>query len=59
MIKSARETVYDQLKNTNITDEGLLSPLARAEELIKSRPLTYQSAELHDVVSLTLNHLFI
>lgn len=59
MITSARETVYDQLKNTNITDEGLLSPLARAEGLIKFRPLTYQSAELHDVVSLTLNHLFV
>ena len=59
MITSARETVYDKLKNTNITDEGLLSPLARAEGLIKFRPLTYQSAELHDVVSLTLNHLFV
>lgn len=59
MIKSARETVYDQLKNTNIKDKGLLSPLARAEGLIKFRPLTYQSAELHDVISLTLNHLFV
>lgn len=56
MIKPARKAVYDQLKNTDVTNEELLSALARAEGLINSRALTYQSADSCDVVPLTLNH---
>lgn len=56
MIQPVRKAVYGQLKNTDVTNEELLSTLARAEGLINSRALTYQSADLCDVVLLTLNH---
>ena len=46
MVKSAKQAVYDQLKNVDITDEELLSAFAVAEGLINSRPLTYQSVDV-------------
>ena len=56
MIKSAKRVVYDQFKNADINDEELLSAFARAEGLINSRPLTYQSADVRDVSPITPSH---
>ena len=39
MIKPARKAVYDQLKNTDVTNEELLSALARAETTPEHLPI--------------------
>ena len=46
MVKSAKQAVYDQLKNVDITDEERLSAFEVSEGLINSRPLTYQSVDV-------------
>ena len=56
MIKPVIRTVYDQFKNPDINEEELLSAFAGTEGLINSRPLTYQSADVHDVTPITPNN---
>ena len=53
-IKSTNTAVY-QLKNADVTDAEPLPAFVRGEGLINSRPLTYQSSDLHDVVPVTPN----
>ena len=57
MIKSVIQTVYDQFKNPDINEEELLSAFTGTEGLINSRPLTYQSADVHDVTPIAPNHV--
>ena len=56
IIKSAKQEVYDQFKNVDINDEELLSAFSGAEGLTNSRPVIYQSADVHDVSPVTSNH---
>ena len=46
------------LGNADVTDDELMTAFTRAEALINSRPLTYQSADPEDDTPLTPNHLF-
>ena len=56
MIKSAEKAIYAILNSADITDEELLSAVVGAEGLLKSRPITYKSANPADLTPLTLNH---
>ena len=56
IIKSAKQEVYDQFKNVDINDEELLSAFSGPEGLTNSRPVIYQSADVHDVSPFTSNH---
>ena len=53
MIKSAKRAITAILNNADVKDEELMT---EAEALINSRPLTYQSANVKDNVTLTPNH---
>lgn len=56
MIKPAKKAVYGILNNADITDEELVTGFNGAEDLINSRPLTYQSSNIKDELPLTPNH---
>jgi len=56
MVKCAKRAIYHILTNTDITDEVLMSAIIGAEDLVNSRPLTYQSANPGDNVDLTPIH---
>ena len=56
MIKSAKKAIYGVIGTSNVTDEELITAVARAESLLNSRPLTHQSANPQDIVPLTPNH---
>ena len=59
MVKSAKRAVYSILNSAEINDEELVSALTGAENLINSRPLTYQTANSNDVIPLSPNHFLI
>ena len=52
MVKAAKKAIYAVLGNSDVTDEELITAITGAENLLNSRPLTYQSAN----VPLTPNH---
>ena len=56
MIKAAKRTIYVILSKADITDEDLSTAVTGAEDLINSRPLTYQTADIKDDIPLTPNH---
>ena len=56
MMKSAKKAFNAILGQADISDEELMTAIIGAEGLIKSRPLTYQSANHEDDVPLTPNH---
>ena len=56
MVKVAKKALYTVLGTTNITDKELITACAGVESLVNSSPLTYQTADPHDDVPLTLNH---
>ena len=56
MIKSAKKAIKAILGKADINDEELTTAMIGAEDLINSRPLTYQSANPADDVPLTPNH---
>lgn len=56
MVKCAKRALYHVLKNTDITDEELMSAFVGAEDLVNSRPLTYQASNPEDNLVLTPNH---
>ena len=56
MVKSAKRAINTILSNADITDEELMSAILGAEGLPNSRPLTYQSAHVNDILPLTPNH---
>ena len=56
MIKTAKRAIYGILSKADITDEELSTAFTGAEDLINSRPLTYQTADIKDDIPLTPNH---
>ena len=56
MLKVAKRTIYSILSKADITDEELSTAFTGAEDLISSRPLTYQTADIKDDIPLTPNH---
>jgi hypothetical protein len=56
MIKSAKRAIYTVLHNADINDEELHSAFVGVEDLLNSRPLTYQSSHPADCLPLTPNH---
>ena len=52
MIKAAKKAIYGILGTDNINDEELITAFTGAEALINSRPLTYQTTNPDDDVSL-------
>ena len=56
MVKAAKKAIRAVLGNATITDEELLSAVVGVEDLLNSRPITYQTANPDDAVPLTPNH---
>ena len=56
MIKSAKKAIYAVLGNADVNDEELLTAFTGAEDLLNSRPITYQTANPEDDLPLTPNH---
>ena len=59
MIKAAKRAMKKLLSNADVSDEELATIVTGAEQLINSRPLTYQSANSRDIIPLTPNHFLI
>ena len=60
MIKAAKQAVSNILGNATNEDEDeeLHTVFRGAESLLNARPLTYQSADIKDIMPLTPNHFF-
>lgn len=56
MVKAAKRAIRAILKNEEVTDIELITILNRAEDVINSRPLTYQSDDPNEHLPLTPNH---
>lgn len=56
MVKAAKKSIYGVLSCSDVTDEELITVVTGAESLLNSRPLTYQSANIKDDVTLTPNY---
>ena len=56
MIRGAKRAIYSILSKVDITDEELSTASTGAEDLINSRPLTYQTADIKDDIPLIPNH---
>lgn len=55
-IKAAKKAIYAILRNADVNDEELSTVFVGVEDLLNSRPLTYQTSNPNDVVPLTPNH---
>ena len=58
MVKAVKKAIYAAVGNANVTDEELMTVFTGAESLLNSRPLTYQSSDVRDILPLTPNHFF-
>ncbi|KAK3102031.1 hypothetical protein FSP39_008246 [Pinctada imbricata] len=56
MIKASKRAIHAILQKADVSDEELITAFTGAEALLNSRPLTFQSANADDIVSLTSNH---
>ena len=56
MVKAAKRAIYSILRKADVNDEELISAFAGAEDLLNSRPITYQTAHPADDLPLTPNH---
>ncbi len=56
MVKAAKKAIYAVVGNAKDNDEELMTVFSGAESLMNSRPLTYQSSDVRDIVPLTPNH---
>ena len=56
MIKSAKKAIYAVLQDADINDEELHTTFVGVEDLLNSRPITYQSSHPADELPLTPNH---
>ena len=56
MVKAAKKAIYAVIKNSDVTDEELITICAGVEGFLNSRPITYQSMNPSDDVPLTPNH---
>ncbi len=59
MIKSAKKALRAILGEADVTDEELHTAMCAFEGLLNSRPITYVSADPHDLTPLTPNHFII
>jgi hypothetical protein len=59
MIKSAKKALRAILGEADVTDEELHTAMCAVEGLLNSRPITYVSADPHDLTPLTPNHFII
>jgi hypothetical protein len=59
LVKAAKKAIYSVLNDSDINDEDLITIFAEVEGLLNSRPLTYQSADVRDIVPLTTNHFLL
>ena len=57
MIKAAKKAIVAILGNSDVTNEELMTAFTGAEALVNSWPLTYQSANPQDKITVTPNHL--
>ena len=55
MVKATKKAMYAVLRNSDVTDEELITVVTGVESLLNSRPLTYQSADPRDDILLTPN----
>jgi hypothetical protein len=56
MGKAAKRAIYAILGKADINDEELITAFVGSEDLINSRPITYQTANPEDNMPLTPNH---
>ena len=56
MITAVKRAIYRILSKADITDEEVSTAFTGAEDLLNSRPLTYQIADIKDDIPLTPNH---
>ena len=56
MIKSAKRAIYAVLQDADVNDEELHTTFVGVEDLLNSRPITYQSSHPADELPLTPNH---
>jgi hypothetical protein len=56
MVKAAKKAIYAVVGNAEVNDEELMTVFGGAESLLNSRPLTYQSSDVRDIVPLTPYH---
>ena len=56
LIKTSKRAIYAVLKQADINDEELMTAITGAEEIVNSRPITYQSSNPADDLPLTPNH---
>ena len=59
LVKAAKKAIYAVLSNGVVNDEELITIFTEVEGLLNSRPLTYQSADVRDIVPLTPNHFLL
>ena len=59
LVRSCKKVLDVVLRNQVLTDEVLLTALAKVEWLVNSRPLTEVSLDVDDLEALTPNHLII
>ncbi|KAK3085160.1 hypothetical protein FSP39_025212 [Pinctada imbricata] len=55
-IKAAKRAIHAILQKADVSDEELITAFTGAAALVNSRPLTFQSAYVDDIVPLTPNH---
>ena len=56
MVKAAKRAIYAILGKADINDEELITAFVGSEDLINSRPITYQTANPEDNMPPTPNH---
>jgi hypothetical protein len=56
MVKAAKKAIYAVLSDSDVNDEELITIFTGAESLLNSRSLSYQSADVRDLIPLTPNH---
>ena len=56
MVKAAKRSMKAQIGSADIRDEELHTVIVMTEGLLNSRPITYQTANPHDLLPLTPNH---
>lgn len=59
MIKSAKRAIHAVLGNAEVSDEELNTVIIKVEEMVNSRPLTYQTMDQKEGPPLTPNHFIL
>ena len=59
MIKCAKKALRTVIGNADIDDEELHTAICAAKKLLISRPITYVSSDINDMVPLTPSHVLV